>query len=351
MPATESLLRERVEQSAFTISVIDDIDRFGSLRTEWKDLLRSSSSNNPFLTWEWLHAWWKHLNGGRTLQILDGYRSEVYRLIGVAPLCVSRGRLPGLSQLEFLGTGWAGSDYLDLIARRGYERDTVDAFADWFESRAKTVRFDHLRPVRLPRSLGDRLAGSGWGRDSGHLRRLPIHHAPGAFVGKLPRDAAPLTAHALPSLSQYASQEIQCDLRARRDRGTAARRALGAHELSRSALDTSWRVHSVSDAGTSIVPPRRHIARAQLRLAPSSMRSVWTATLRRSRIAFTSTAGAICTSTGFNPRFWQYSVGVVVLGLTIHAAIDEGAAGIRPAVRRGTLQGALGQRDAAARAD
>ena len=72
MAATESLLRERVEQSAFTISVIDDFDRFGSLRTEWRDLLRSSSSNNPFLTWEWLHAWWKHLNGGRTLQILTG---------------------------------------------------------------------------------------------------------------------------------------------------------------------------------------------------------------------------------------------------------------------------------------
>jgi len=31
MAATESLLRERVEQSAFTISVIDDFDRFGSL--------------------------------------------------------------------------------------------------------------------------------------------------------------------------------------------------------------------------------------------------------------------------------------------------------------------------------
>ena len=68
MTATESLLRERVEPSAFTLSVIDDIDRFASLRTEWKDLLRSSSANSPFLSWEWLPAWWKHLNGGRTLQ-------------------------------------------------------------------------------------------------------------------------------------------------------------------------------------------------------------------------------------------------------------------------------------------
>jgi CelD/BcsL family acetyltransferase involved in cellulose biosynthesis len=29
---------------------------------------------------------------------------------------------------------------------------------------------------------------------------------------------------------------------------------------------------------------------------------------------------------GFNPRFWSYSVGVVVLGLTIQSAIEEGAA-------------------------
>ena len=110
------------------VECIDDLWGFTSLRSEWTELLGASAADNPFLTWEWLHAWWKHLHGGRTLQILT-VRSEVYRLVGVAPLCVSRGRLPGLSQLEFLGTGWAGSDYLDLIARRGYERVDGEVWA------------------------------------------------------------------------------------------------------------------------------------------------------------------------------------------------------------------------------
>ena len=122
MAAIESLLRERTDQGVPTVDVIDNVDRFGALRAEWIDLLQNSSSHNPFLSWEWLHAWWTHLGESRRLQILT-VRDDDGRLVGVAPLCGSRGRWPWLSQLEFLATGWAGSDYLDLIVRRGYEDD------------------------------------------------------------------------------------------------------------------------------------------------------------------------------------------------------------------------------------
>jgi len=323
MAATESLLRERVEQSAFTISVIDDFDRFGSLRTEWKDLLRSSSSNNPFLTWEWLHAWWKHLNGGRTLQILT-VRSEVYRLVGVAPLCVSRGRLPGLSQLEFLGTGWAGSDYLDLIARRGYERDTVDAFAEWFQARAKTVRFDHLRPGALAGSLGDRLGGSGWVRAATTSGVCPFTtlrgHSWESYLETLRPSQRTRCRRYLNTLRKKFNvtfERIETDAE-RRDVLSAL---MGFH-------DQRWTSRGGSTAfQTAELQAFHHDVTAR------ALNAGWLR-LHALRLDGEIAAVTYCFHIngrfylyqhGFNPRFWQYSVGVVVLGLTIHAAIDESA--------------------------
>src|SRR5262249_55094711 len=65
-----------------------------------------------------------------------------------------------------LGTGRAGSDYLDLIARRGYENECARAFTGWVQPRAQTVRFDHLRPAALAATLGGRLAAAGWSGES-----------------------------------------------------------------------------------------------------------------------------------------------------------------------------------------
>jgi hypothetical protein len=81
--------------------------------------------------------------------------------------------------LEFLATGWAGSDYLDLIVRRGYEDHCLDAFTGWLRWRGQTVRFDHLRPGAFAATLGDQLISSGWGRESpdpafARLRRFKV---------------------------------------------------------------------------------------------------------------------------------------------------------------------------------
>src|SRR5574342_1206990 len=106
---------ERSTGQALRVEVVADARDFAALRTRWNALLRDSRSDSIFLIWEWLHAWWTHLRGDRALHILLVW--EGGELVGVAPLARSRRTPPWLSRLEFLGTGFAGSDYLDLIAR------------------------------------------------------------------------------------------------------------------------------------------------------------------------------------------------------------------------------------------
>ena len=143
-----------------TIELIDNAERFAALRAEWTELLQSSSAESPFLTWEWLNAWWAHLDGSRRLAIVAV--REGAQLLAIAPFCAARGRLPFLWRTELLGTGFAGSDYLDAIVRSGYELDAMRALAEYVKQKDAAL---HL--VRLPAGsalsrLAAPLSESGW---------------------------------------------------------------------------------------------------------------------------------------------------------------------------------------------
>src|ERR1700687_543767 len=101
-----TLATTMADRSCFTVEKIDDGSKFARLTREWGDLLESSTSPCLFLTWEWLHTWWKHLAADRQLSILAVRRgTELIALapFGVRPPSLSRRRL--FSVQEFLGSG------------------------------------------------------------------------------------------------------------------------------------------------------------------------------------------------------------------------------------------------------
>jgi CelD/BcsL family acetyltransferase involved in cellulose biosynthesis len=323
MPASESLRLDRVAQDVLAVDVVDAVDRFNALRNEWIELLRSSSSNNPFLTWEWLYSWWTHLGAPRTLQILTGRRSDG-RLVAVAPLCASRGRWPWLSQLELLGTGWAGSDYLDLIARRGYEQACASAFTAWLQARAQTVRFDHLRPAGLAATLGGPLAEAGWTGESTPSGICPF---------------ATLRGHSWDSYVETLrpSQQTRC----RRYLNTlcnkfdvsfaSAETELQRHEVLSTLMGFHERRWKTRGGSTAFQTPALRAFHHDV--TSRALQAGW---LRLSSLRLNGEIAAVTYcfyvngrcylyQHGFSPRFWHYSVGVVVLALTIRSAIEEGA--------------------------
>ena len=143
-----------------TVEIIDSSRRFDALHGDWTDLLEASSAESPFLTWEWLNAWWTHLRGSRRLAIVAVRRGG--QLIAIAPLSVSRGRLGFFSRLELLGTGCAGSDYLDAIVRRGCEPEAVPALVEWVRSQNRALHLEHLAPNALLSRLTAPLTEGGW---------------------------------------------------------------------------------------------------------------------------------------------------------------------------------------------
>ncbi|MEW6730926.1 MAG: GNAT family N-acetyltransferase [Acidobacteriota bacterium] len=106
----------------FTVTVIESNDDFAALRQQWRELLFHSTANTIFLTWEWLYTWWQHFKQERRLAVMLVKADQ--ELVGIAPLFQEKARLRGLipiKNLQWLGSGEVGSDYLNLIIKDGYE--------------------------------------------------------------------------------------------------------------------------------------------------------------------------------------------------------------------------------------
>lgn len=86
------------------VSVFESFDELALEATTWNDLLRSGSTDVPFLTFEWQRAWWEAFGGDRLLVAVAERHGRPY---AIAPLFALD------EMLFFVGSG--GSDYLDFI--------------------------------------------------------------------------------------------------------------------------------------------------------------------------------------------------------------------------------------------
>jgi len=102
-------------------SVLEDTREFAALEEEWEELYRHCATATPFQSWAWLYSWWQHYGGeGHELRIVAVRSGEL--LVGILPFMIQR-RF-GFKRLLFIGAGV--TDYLDLLAREGWEREVAE---------------------------------------------------------------------------------------------------------------------------------------------------------------------------------------------------------------------------------
>ena len=123
--------------------VIGDPAQLAALSAEWSELLAASDMSSPAMSPVWMAAWWRVFGGqdGRELRAV-GFRDGGGRLVGLAPLAVRRvWRRPGLPTrlLELIPSGEREadeilSDYLAVVAARGFEQRVADGLAGLLRS-------------------------------------------------------------------------------------------------------------------------------------------------------------------------------------------------------------------------
>jgi CelD/BcsL family acetyltransferase involved in cellulose biosynthesis len=152
---------------SLSIRVYRTLPELESLRPAWEELLTDFPGATTFSTWEWLAPWWRAFGEGRELRVL-AFFDESARLVGLAPLAISRRRVAPFIKLRVLslwGDGSGDSDNLDFPVRAGWEEAVAIAL---FESLRESKQWDFCEfntmpadsPVagRLATLLGER----GW---------------------------------------------------------------------------------------------------------------------------------------------------------------------------------------------
>lgn len=308
-----------------TVQTVADSAELESLDCEWDELLQSSASNCVFLTWEWLRTWWKHLSAGRSLRLLTVWSGR--ELVALVPLA-ARPRLfsawPPLEHLEFLGTGTVGSDYLDVIARRGWEPEVMETLAAHLGPRPLMLRLAQVRKGTKPIfMLADHLERRGWQRSVTQTDLCPyIPLAGHTWDSYLATFSAKHRYNLLRQLKALGRKgRVHFDYaRTEEERQRALTHLFRLHDL-------RWKGHGGSDAFDEPGVQAFHdeftslaLQRGWLRLFLLSLDSYPVAAL----YGFAYDRVFYFYQSGFDPYYSGESVGSLTIALTIKHAIEEG---------------------------
>jgi CelD/BcsL family acetyltransferase involved in cellulose biosynthesis len=226
------------------------------------------------------------------------------------------------ARLEFLGVT-AGADYLDVIVRAGDEDVAVQALARWLETEQPALHLDHLPPSPAAARLREELERSGWTAIESSPDVCPFIELSGqswdsylSSVGSSHRANVRRRLRALesrfdvrftPVVSDEARRRALDGLFAFHDQRwascggssafcTAALRAFH-HDLTRSALAGGWlRMYALSLDGTLV--------------------GTMYGFARHGRVYFFQH--------GSDAAYAGYSLGIVLMAMTVRAAISEG---------------------------
>jgi CelD/BcsL family acetyltransferase involved in cellulose biosynthesis len=306
--------------TALHVDVVSDLEAFGALRPEWDALLSASDAPSVFLTWEWLHTWWRHLAGGRRLHLVLVRRDG--ELVALAPLCLASSPLfPG--RLEMLGTGVVGSDHLDVIVRGGHAEAALEALAAHVGGLGIALDLCQLRDRSRAAELVARLDGNGWRQSLRATDVCPYlrlaDHDWNSFLG---------------TLGAEHRANVRRRIRKLKDRGVSLEEA-ASEESRRGMLAVLLRLHELrwstrggSDAFGSPAVAAFHGEATSLALERGWLR-LQTLFLQGQPVAALyglQYAGRFSFyQSGFDPAHASSSVGLVLLALSIEKAIQEGA--------------------------
>ncbi|MBI4526163.1 MAG: GNAT family N-acetyltransferase [Deltaproteobacteria bacterium] len=308
------------------IDLIQDHAGFERLKPEWDALLAASESDCFFLTWEWLFTWWKHLSGRRMLVLLTV--RDAGKLIAIAPLAArSRSfvRLAPFGSVEFLGTGSVGSDYLDVIARRGSEMQAWEALADYLLGRKIVMKLSQLKEGSLAARLAAALQREGnWKIVQSKIEICPFINLTGhtweTYLATLGPAHRQNYQRRLRNLTKGFDMRLE-PVCVEAERGGVLRKVFELHHRRWNERGGSSAFHSAGLLSFHDELSCLALARGWLRLFVLWLNEKPVACIYgfRYRDVF------YFYQSGFDPAYSKQSVGMVLMGLVIRSAIEEGA--------------------------
>jgi CelD/BcsL family acetyltransferase involved in cellulose biosynthesis len=156
-------------------------DEFGNMREEWDSLLEKSVTNEIFLLWEWMYAWWDVFKSGtRELYLLRG-RNSTGETIGIAPFYLQKQTLFGNLKrniIRFCSSLETYPDHLDIITMKEYEQSFSAAVLDYLRQHDQDWDVMRLDGVHENAMIKKYLASARPGQNGVWMTSIPSARCP-----------------------------------------------------------------------------------------------------------------------------------------------------------------------------
>jgi len=310
------------------IREIDNYADFLSLRERWSNTL-SKCDHTVFSTWEWLSIWWKHFGRGKRLLLLLAEEDD--EIIGIAPLMYSVHRTYGLRQgrIEFIGTrqlasarfiGTPDSDYNDFIVKKGNE-ECIKLFIAHLNNLPE--KWDCIDLMDIPETSPSL---TFLNKTSRHLK--PVHKCP--YIS-LPQSHDVF----LRSLSSKLRKDIRRNLRRLEREGFKIDFVdCSDAQWAKDGMNSFFELHQKrwKSRGFEGVFEDQRIRDFNLEIAKVFSQNGWLGLylLKLSDQPVAALYGFQYNSkfyfylSGFNPRYYRYSVGNLLFSFVVARCIEEG---------------------------
>lgn len=127
------------------LEIVSDFNSFLSLKTAWDSLVFPAALDHPFVTHDWIRAWWESFGENRAMHIIVVREGDT--VVGIAPMLEDTERFYGfkLRKLSFIWS--ADSPGFDFIVA-GRRMDIYRVL--WGHIAAQGQRWDLLLLPQLP---------------------------------------------------------------------------------------------------------------------------------------------------------------------------------------------------------
>ncbi len=291
------------------------------LGASWKGLFARIACDNVFLSFEWLSAWWKHIGRGTLFVVV--VHDEEGRLLGLAPLYISVVGPLRLRRLGFLGDTLVGSDYLDFLVEEAHAEVALRCIGECIQENRRAWDYLELDDTRsdslVATSFRQALEAAGMTAVAAPATTCPFATLPESMeaylggIGTKLRKNFGYYSRALRRESEVAFVAVSDP----GEIGSAFTHLLRLHGL---------RFDSRGDASAFLDPKVMQFHREAVQaLAQAGWARVFLLRLASKPIAalygFTTGGRMMYYQSGLDPEYSRLSVGMVMLGSVIEAAI------------------------------
>lgn len=297
---------------------------FSELKGEWQQVF-VDVTKSPFLSWEWMSAWYESFGRPRALLILTARQNGI--LVGILPMVREERYIFGkrIGHLSMCGSGVGGADYLDVIARPTDKAKCVAAFIGYLARLdADVVEFSALERSSETVEQIKHLCGSSGSSFSRVTEKfdavcpqIDLSAGWDHVLGRSKRKAN--FTRRLKALERESSFEFRT-VTSVDQVGAAFERFLRLHEM-------RWE----NSGGSELSGHPRLIEfhrRAVSKLAATALPrfdELWLdGECRASIYGLDNGKTFYYYNSGYDPAFARFSVGLALLGLSIRAACERG---------------------------